>query len=293
MKQIFSSFTFLFLILSSTISWCAPAIIWDLGGVLFKPNKFRMAYREIGLTNIVWYAVRDLQNPKKIQKRAFEILYHLGKQQTDIPSCYPDIGLELPQIMCDWLEEKTDSEAIIKTVDTLIEELDRDYFFVSVREKNLLKKVIRTMFNPIILAKYMEPVTQACPLLENIIEYNCEQFILSNWDAESFNELYASEHGQKIFKYFKPENIIISGKCGIMKPKKEIFELIFRKYDLNPFECIFIDDQQENIKTAETFGISSILFDKNMNFNKLCNEISRITDTMTELLSFCNRLLRI
>jgi len=266
-KKDIKFFIFLALFLQSNPSFCTQAIIWDLGGVLFNPDKLTMAYNEIGLKDILWYSIRDFQNPKKIQRRVFETLYTLDEGSSENASY--DNGLRLPDIMCRWLEGKQNPKIMIDIIYKKMDELEKQKFFVSSREKNVLKKVITTIFDPTILAKYMLPATKSYSLLKEIMQHpDCEQYILSNWDPYSFAELYQSKHGLTIFNFFKPEHIFTSGTCGIIKPNTQIFDYILAKHNLNPAECIFIDDQIENIKAANACGIQTIWFN-NVNFEEL------------------------
>lgn len=47
----------------------------------------------------------------------------------------------------------------------------------------------------------------------------------------------------------------------ITKPDPEIYRRLFRKYDLIPEECLFIDDLQKNIDAAKALGMHGIRFD--------------------------------
>ena len=50
------------------------------------------------------------------------------------------------------------------------------------------------------------------------------------------------------------ENIIFSGKTGFMKPEPEIYNYVTDKFNLDPADCILIDDQPENIAGAQAAG---------------------------------------
>lgn len=56
------------------------------------------------------------------------------------------------------------------------------------------------------------------------------------------------------------DGLVFSGKIGLTKPKKEIFEHLLSKYSLKAEECAFIDDSPINIKGAESIGIKGYLF---------------------------------
>lgn len=53
---------------------------------------------------------------------------------------------------------------------------------------------------------------------------------------------------------------IISCEHKVLKPEKEIYEILFRTYSLDPSECIFIDDVEENIEGAKQCGMDGIVF---------------------------------
>lgn len=82
---------------------------------------------------------------------------------------------------------------------------------------------------------------------------------------------YFAEHADEIpiLKFF--DGCVFSAVCGKTKPSREIFEHITSTYSLLPEECIFIDDNEKNVRGAEEFGIKAILFDGNS--EKLAQEL--------------------
>jgi len=53
---------------------------------------------------------------------------------------------------------------------------------------------------------------------------------------------------------------IFSHEVHMVKPYPEIYQLLLDTYQLNPQECLFIDDTTENLIAAEKFGIQTIQF---------------------------------
>ena len=49
----------------------------------------------------------------------------------------------------------------------------------------------------------------------------------------------------------------------MMKPNKNIYNRLFEKYELIPEECLFIDDSEKNILSAEECGMHGYIFDIN------------------------------
>lgn len=80
-------------------------------------------------------------------------------------------------------------------------------------------------------------------------------FGLSNWSAETF------PIARKRFDFFELfEGMIISGEVRLIKPDPAIFELCLKMVRKPAHECLFIDDSEKNILTAEHLGFETILF---------------------------------
>ena len=51
------------------------------------------------------------------------------------------------------------------------------------------------------------------------------------------------------------DGMVLSYKIHEIKPNKPIYEYLLNKYNLNPEECLFLDDRLDNMDTANSFGI--------------------------------------
>ena len=56
------------------------------------------------------------------------------------------------------------------------------------------------------------------------------------------------------------DGCIFSFREGIVKPDPEIYKTLLRRYQLKAEECIFIDDTEENVSSAEKLGLKGIVF---------------------------------
>lgn len=85
-------------------------------------------------------------------------------------------------------------------------------------------------------------------------------YVLSNAPIEI--DSFLKQNGlDKLF-----DGIILSAFEKIVKPNKEIYELILKKFNLEAKESLFIDDKLENVEAAKTIGIDAFQFDyKNIN----------------------------
>lgn len=58
------------------------------------------------------------------------------------------------------------------------------------------------------------------------------------------------------------DDLIISAEIHKIKPNSEFYEYILNKYDINPEELLFLDDNIENINSAKNMGINTIKVNK-------------------------------
>lgn len=78
---------------------------------------------------------------------------------------------------------------------------------------------------------------------------------LSNWSAETFATV---RHEFEFFNLF--DEIIISGDVKLIKPEPEIYELFLQKIGKPADQCLFIDDSEPNIITAQKMGFDTVHF---------------------------------
>ena len=98
-------------------------------------------------------------------------------------------------------------------------------------------------------------IEETFEMLKKVKAKNLNAYCLSNISPELFK--YVSEH-HDLFDLF--DGIVTSGVENVGKPEKRIFEILFERYEINPQECLFIDDSAANTKTAEGFGVTTITF---------------------------------
>ncbi len=79
---------------------------------------------------------------------------------------------------------------------------------------------------------------------------------LTNWSAEKIGYAFAN---YSFFSLF--DGIVVSGVEKVVKPDRKIYEILLERYSLKPGECVFIDDNQDNVNMAKALGINAIRFD--------------------------------
>lgn len=124
-------------------------------------------------------------------------------------------------------------------------------------------------FNP----AYFTPIEQGIALLEQCAAQRADDgtqahrlFVLSNLDSESLEILTSTF--PDIFKLF--EGVLISGMVNYKKPDPRIFNHLLTTYNLHASSSIFIDDRHENVRIAQTLGITGIVCD---DYKKVASEL--------------------
>lgn len=98
-------------------------------------------------------------------------------------------------------------------------------------------------------------ITKTFDVLKDVKDKELNAYCLSNISPELF-QYVAARHD--LFKLF--DGIVTSGEENTGKPNKRIFEILLDRYQLNPLECLFIDDSAANTATAQNLGITTITF---------------------------------
>ena len=96
----------------------------------------------------------------------------------------------------------------------------------------------------------------AIPWIQELKERGYKIYILSNW-SEPVYEANKDTH-LRFLKYVDGE--IMSFREGMIKPDREIYQLLCDRFDINPKEAVFLDDNTANIKAANEFGLNAIHF---------------------------------
>lgn len=83
-------------------------------------------------------------------------------------------------------------------------------------------------------------------------------YYLSNMPSETFEEL------RKETDFFDNTCIggVVSAHIKMIKPNKDIYEYFLNKLNLKADECLFIDDNINNINTALQIGINAVQLEK-------------------------------
>ena len=95
-------------------------------------------------------------------------------------------------------------------------------------------------------------------ILNKVKEKGYKIYILSNFPKELFEQA-SIIHNYKENLLNKFDGQILSSDIGSIKPEPEIYNALLETYNLNPEECLFIDDKEINIIAGEKLGIDGIV----------------------------------
>ncbi|MBA3954358.1 HAD-IA family hydrolase [Candidatus Dependentiae bacterium] len=236
-------------------------IVWDLGGVLFRSSRMSLAF-EIGLGSLIHYTITHLPSPA-FTDLLFKVLNHVEPMPKNIPIIHDENGKELPYCMYKWITGEQTGPFINKQIQDFIEADNQPGFFTGNTQKKICTRLSNTLFTPQTFAHGVKPIKAGRDLLRACVAHGTTRMmILSNWDRLSFDLLRNNRTGKVILQHFKADDCMISGSIGYAKPDLHCFEHFLRTYNLAAHECIFIDDQLENVKAAEKCGMHAIHLDK-------------------------------
>lgn len=80
-------------------------------------------------------------------------------------------------------------------------------------------------------------------------------YALTNWSAETFPWALANF---EFLHWF--EGIVVSGVEKSRKPFPDFYQILFDRYQINPAQAIFIDDNLKNVEGAMRLGLPTIHF---------------------------------
>jgi len=94
-------------------------------------------------------------------------------------------------------------------------------------------------------------------LFYRLLEHHYSIYYLTNMSSAFFETLNERHSFLSLCK-----GGLVSGTELIVKPEPEIFELLLDRYNLQADESLFIDDSEENIKSARDLGFHTVRFEQ-------------------------------
>ena len=203
-------------------------IIFDIGGVLQLPKRLVRLIQDMHLTGI----------PK-----------HCGHRNRSI---HETLAYKLKTTLDQWFDSIDDVYA--KSIEGKLTEKQ----VLNIISQNL--KINKSKLRKWIIKAYKNNVFLNKELLRKAKELKKRGYkiaILS--DQWHFSRIALMP--KSLTKHFSP--VVVSCEVGMRKPNPKIYGLILEKLNTMPEECLFIDNQEWNIKPARKLGMKAILFKNN------------------------------
>ncbi|MFH8119661.1 MAG: HAD family phosphatase [Candidatus Aenigmatarchaeota archaeon] len=140
--------------------------------------------------------------------------------------------------------------------------IDEEYFWKKVKEKlkNKGKEFDEKEFMKAFY-KYQRKNKNVEKIIANLKKKGYKTAILSNGVAR-----WIEKWRGYLKKYF--DFIVMSNEIGYAKPNRKAYEILLKKMNAKPEECVFIDDKEKNLKTAELIKMKTILFKNSKQLEK-------------------------
>ena len=125
---------------------------------------------------------------------------------------------------------------------------------VNDRTNNIHKDLVEDFINNYINHVYVDD--KIIELIKDLKKQGYKIYLLSN------TQKYSYEKFIKDIEYLF-DGITLSFKEHLLKPYNAIYERLIEKYNLVPEESLFIDDREDNISTANKYGIKGRKVERN------------------------------
>ncbi|WP_248255923.1 HAD-IA family hydrolase [Georgenia sp. EYE_87] len=99
------------------------------------------------------------------------------------------------------------------------------------------------------------PVAGTTAIVDELAAHGIRLLGLTNWSAETFH--HAAVAAPVIDRL---EDVLVSGREGLVKPDPAIFHLLIERYGLQPEATVFVDDSRANVAAAEAVGLRALHF---------------------------------
>ena len=94
---------------------------------------------------------------------------------------------------------------------------------------------------------------------------------LTNWSAET---IPVAMERYDFFNHLK--GIVVSGEEKLIKPDPKLYYILLDRFNINPEETLFIDDNAHNIDTAKLLGFETIHFTPDVNLENVLTEMGML-----------------
>jgi 2-haloacid dehalogenase len=128
----------------------------------------------------------------------------------------------------------------------------------------LLERIARTRPDLVEdLRRYVEhyelsltgPIEGSAELVAELKDLGLRLYGLTNWQAETFHSAEPAAPAIGLM-----DDVIVSGREGMAKPDRRIFELAVERFGVDPARTVFVDDKDVNVDAARNVGFHGVVF---------------------------------
>ena len=99
----------------------------------------------------------------------------------------------------------------------------------------------------------LTPIPENVELYLSLVEKGYPTYYLSNYHKEAFEN---ARNSYPFFQHFRGG--IVSAYVNTVKPHRGIYRILLDTCNLNPKDCLFIDDTKANTETAAALGFQTL-----------------------------------
>lgn len=214
-----------------------------MGKVLIRTN-YRSIIFKFSTTSLVRATCSERRKLTELKPLLFSIMETRHGRGVLTP--------HLPALFEDWMTNRKSNGEILSILTTDIQMCQH----IGRHTKTLLTELVNIMFTPESFAEIMELHSGA--KLLNVLPDDVSKYLITNYNSEAYDAI--ENKFPEVFSAF--DDVIVSGKTSMMKPQREIYELAMAKWNLEPQEVLYVDDDIVNIEAARELGFQTIHYTK-------------------------------
>lgn len=112
------------------------------------------------------------------------------------------------------------------------------------------------------------PIEGAVEILRRLKAAGVRCYALTNMETETYPQRVERFPFMRWF-----DGAVVSGFEGVVKPEREVFELLLERFELTPERTLFVDDSPRNVRAARELGIQAVVFTTPAEFARLLSEL--------------------
>lgn len=105
--------------------------------------------------------------------------------------------------------------------------------------------------------EFVEVYDYTVPWIRELKARGCKVYVLSNWSEP----VYEGNQNTHLKFLEETDGGILSYREKLIKPEREIYELLCTRYEIDPSKAVFLDDNEANVLGARAFGLNAIHFE--------------------------------